>query len=64
MVPSIKRSLSNIPIRNGKHSYDLLNRDLIKYAHSSRIVRSLIEEGVSTKKIRTYIICYYSFVIL
>lgn len=42
--------------KNGKLSYDLLNRDLIKFAHSSRIVRGMIEEGASTKKIRTYIV--------
>ena len=42
--------------KNGKLSYELLNRDLIKFAHSSSKVREMIEDGVSTKKIRTYII--------
>ena len=42
--------------KNGKLSYELLNRDLIKFAHSSRTVHSMIEEGASTKKVRTYIV--------
>ncbi|MBR2571777.1 MAG: hypothetical protein IKE30_06560 [Clostridia bacterium] len=42
--------------RNGKLSYELLNRDLIKFAHSSRTVHSMIAEGASTKKVRTYIV--------
>ena len=42
--------------KNGKLSYELLNRDLIKFSHASRIVRSMIEEGASTKKVRTYIV--------
>ena len=42
--------------KNGKLSYELLNRDLIKFAHSSSKVREMVEDGVSTKKIRTYII--------
>jgi len=35
---------------------ELLNRDLIKFAHSSRTVHSMIAEGASTKKVRTYIV--------
>ena len=42
--------------KNGKLSYELLNRDLIKFSHASRIVRSMIEEGASTKKVRAYIV--------
>ncbi len=42
--------------KNGKLSYELLNRDLIKFAHSSSKVREMVEDGVSTKKIRAYII--------
>ena len=42
--------------KNGKLSYDLLNKDLIRFAHSSKIVRAMIEEGESLKAIRTYII--------
>ena len=42
--------------KNGKLSYELLNRDLIKFAHSSKTVRSMLDEGVSVKKIRNYII--------
>ncbi len=44
--------------RNGKLSYELLNRDLIRFAHMSRIVRAMLEEGVSLKKIRTYIVSH------
>ena len=42
--------------KNGKLSYELLNRDLIKFAHSSSTVRSMQAEGVSNKKVRSYII--------
>ncbi|MBO4367403.1 MAG: hypothetical protein J5859_01705 [Clostridia bacterium] len=43
--------------KNGKLSYDLLNRDLIRFAHASKIVRTMIEEGTPLKKVRSYIIC-------
>jgi len=42
--------------KDGKLSYELLNRDLIKFAHSSSTVRGMIEEGEPAKKIRTYIV--------
>ena len=42
--------------KNGKLSYELLNRNLIKFAHSSKTVRSMLDEGESVKKVRTYII--------
>lgn len=42
--------------KSGKLSYDLLNRDLIKFAHSSSKVRSMIAEKESEKKIRLYVI--------
>ncbi len=41
---------------DGKLSYELLNKDLIKFANSSGIVRQMITEGESLNKIRTYII--------
>ena len=43
--------------KNGKLSYELLNKDLIKFAHASKTVRGMPEEGESVKKIRTYIVC-------
>ena len=42
--------------KNGKLSYELINRDLIKFAHSSKTVHSKLEEGESVKKIRSYIV--------
>ena len=42
--------------KNGKLSYELLNKDLIRFAHTSKTVRGMIEEGTSTKKVRTYIV--------
>ena len=42
--------------KNGKLSYELINKDLIKFAHSSKTVHSMLEEGDSVKKIRTYIV--------
>ena len=43
--------------KNGKLSYELLNKDLIKFAHASKTVRGMLDEGDSVKKIRTYIVC-------
>lgn len=40
--------------KNGKLSYDLLNRDMIKFAHSSSRVRKMVEDGESVEKIRLY----------
>lgn len=42
--------------RNGKLSYELLNRDLIRFVHASKTVKTMLEEGVSNKKIRAYIV--------
>ncbi len=42
--------------KNGKLSYDLLNKDLIRFAHSSKTVRTMQEEGASVEKVRSYII--------
>ena len=42
--------------RRGKVSYELLNKDLIKFAHLSSIVRSMIEAGATEKSIRTYVV--------
>ena len=41
--------------KNGKLSYDLLNKDMIKFAYSSSIVRKMVEDGESDDKIRLYI---------
>jgi hypothetical protein len=40
--------------KDGKLSYDLLNKDLIKFSHSSSKVRKMLEEGKSTDEIRLY----------
>ena len=42
--------------KSGKFSYDLLNRDLIRFAHTSSKVRAMIAEKESEKKIRIYVI--------
>ncbi len=41
--------------KNGKLSYDLLNKDFIKFAKSSSKVRDLVAEGATVAKIRLYI---------
>ena len=38
-------------------SYDLLNKDFIKFAKSSSIVRNMVEEGTTLVKLRNYIVC-------
>ena len=40
--------------KNGKLSYSLLNKDMIKFAHSSSIVRKMREEGKSVDEICLY----------
>lgn len=40
--------------KSGKLSYDLLNKDMIKFAHSSSIARKMIGEGKSLEDIRLY----------
>lgn len=41
--------------KNGKLSYDLINKDMIKFAYSSSIVRKMVQDGESDEKIRLYI---------
>ncbi len=41
--------------KTGKLSYELLNRALIKFAHSSSKVRAMVEAGESVETIRLYI---------
>ena len=43
--------------KNGKLSSELLNKDPIRFAHTSKTVRAMMEEGEVQKKIRTYIVC-------
>ncbi len=42
--------------RKGKVSYELLNKDLIKFAHLSSRVRAMIEAGATEKSIRNYVV--------
>ena len=44
--------------KKGKLSYDLINKDFIKFAKSSSVVRDLAEEGDSWDKI---LLCYSCF---
>lgn len=41
--------------KNGKLSYDLINKDMIKFARSSSIVREMVSKNASPAKIRKYI---------
>ena len=41
--------------KSGKLSYDLLNKDMIKFAHSSSVVRKMIEGGAKPKEIKNYV---------
>jgi hypothetical protein len=42
--------------KNGKFSYDLINKDFIKFAKSSSVVRDLAAEGATAKKIHNYVV--------
>ena len=52
-----QKLVDNYTDKNGKLSYDLLNRDLIRFAHASKTVSKMLEEGANVKKTRTYIVC-------
>ncbi len=40
----------------GKFSYDLINKDFIKFAKTSKVVADLIAEGAGVAKVRNYIV--------
>ena len=42
--------------KNGQLSYDLINKDMIQFAHRSSIVRRMIQEGESATTIRDYVV--------
>ncbi|MBO4919479.1 MAG: hypothetical protein J5365_04920 [Erysipelotrichaceae bacterium] len=42
--------------KNGKFSYDLINKDFIKFAKTSKVVGDLIGEGATVAKVRNYIV--------
>ncbi len=42
--------------KNGQLSYDLINKDMIQFAHRSSIVRRMIQEGDSAAAIRDYVV--------
>ena len=42
--------------KNGRLSYDLLNKDMIKFAHMSSKVRNMVEDGESVDAIRLYVV--------
>ena len=42
--------------KNGKLSYDIMNKDFIKFAKSSSVVRDMITERKSAAAIRNYIV--------
>jgi len=44
--------------KTGKFSYDLLNKDLIRFAKRSTVVKDMIAENRSSAKIRDYIVCH------
>ncbi len=42
--------------KDGKLSYALLNKDLIRFAHASRVVRQMLDEGGKQKEISRYVV--------
>ena len=42
--------------RSGKFSYELLNKDLIKFAHTSSVARRMFEDAASVEEIRSYVV--------
>ena len=43
--------------KTGKLSYSLLNKDMIKFAHSSSVVRKMVADAAKPKEIRQYVVC-------
>ncbi len=54
--PEYLAVVNNYLDKNGQLSYDLINKDLIQFAHRSSIVRNMIREGESAAKIRDYVV--------
>ena len=50
-----KKIVDKYSDRSGKLSYDLINKDFIKFAKSSSVVRDLAADGASVAKLRNYI---------
>ena len=44
--------------KNGKLSYDLMNKDFIRFAKSSSTVRDMVAEGKSEAAVRNYVISH------
>ncbi len=42
--------------KNGRLSYDLINKDFIRFTKSSSVVRKMIEEGTTAAKVRNYVV--------
>ncbi len=42
--------------KNDKLSYELINKDFIRFAKSSSVVKKMIEEGSTASKVRNYVI--------
>lgn len=53
---SYQKIIDTYTDKAGKLSYDLLNKDLIKFAHYSSIVREMVNDKVSVDKIRLYVV--------
>ncbi|MBR2991023.1 MAG: hypothetical protein IKF51_06135 [Solobacterium sp.] len=51
-----QRIVDHYTDKDGRLSYDLINKELIRFAHSSSIVRGMIEDRKSAAKIRDYIV--------
>ncbi|MCR5067112.1 MAG: hypothetical protein K6A14_03495 [Erysipelotrichaceae bacterium] len=55
-VAALDKITEHFTDKSGRISYDLVNRELIRFAKSSSIVRGMVAEGKSAAEIRDYII--------
>ncbi|MBQ6655029.1 MAG: hypothetical protein IJM79_05840 [Erysipelotrichaceae bacterium] len=55
-LEALDRITEHYTDKNGRMSYDLVNKELIRFAKSSSIVRDMVAEGKSVNEIREYII--------
>ena len=53
---AFKKIVAHYTDKDGKLSYDLINKELIRFARSSSIVRGMAADGKSVAQIRDYIV--------
>ena len=56
MNKDLKTIILHYTDKNGKFSYDLMNKEFIVFAHRSKIVQNMIDDKISVDEIIFYIV--------